>query len=94
MTYKPNPIDTSGIPLPEDIHCLVEMIAGNTHDVWAEGRISEGWRYGPEKDTAKKLTPDLVPYEDLPESEKDYDRNTAMETIKVLISLGYRITKG
>ena len=91
--YTPKPIDTTGIQLNDDILELVEMIASNTHDVWAIGRIREGWVYGEIKDSEKKLSPDLVPYEELPESEKDYDRNTAIETIKVLISLGYSINK-
>jgi len=91
--YTPLPIDTSEIFIDQDILELIELIANNTHDVWAESRIEEGWIYGPTKDSNLKTTPDLVPYEDLPESEKEYDRKTAMEAIKILISLGYKITK-
>ena len=63
------------------------------HDTWAAGRISEGYTYGPVKDAAKKTTPLLAPYQDLPESEKEYDRKTALETIKILLKLGYKIVK-
>ena len=91
--YRPEPIDTSKVMIPEELNSLIEMIAENVHDVWARGRIAEGWAYGIEKDNAKKLNPDLVPYSDLPESEKDYDRNTAVETLKVIIKLGYTIKK-
>ena len=91
--YKPNPIDTSKIEVNEDIAELIEGIAKNTHDVWAQGRIDEGWTYGPVKNSDMKTTPDLVPYDELPDSEKEYDRKTAMEAIKVLIHLGYRIIK-
>ena len=35
----------------------------------------------------------LVPYDELPESEKEYDRNTAIETLKLIIKLGYKITR-
>ena len=91
--YKPKPIDTSDIKLPEELLALTEQIAANVHDVWACGRISEGWVYGEVKDPEKKTTPLLVPYDELPESEKDYDRNTALQTLKVVLSLNYSIKK-
>ena len=72
---------------------LTEMIAKNVHDVWAKQRISEGWTYGLTKDSNLKTTPCLVPYEELPENEKDYDRNTALETLKLIQKLGYKIEK-
>lgn len=93
MTYKPEPIDTSRVELSKDILELTELLAGNTHEIWARDRLAEGWRYGSERDDAKKEHPCLVPYEELPESEKEYDRNTAMETLKVISALGYRIER-
>lgn len=89
--YKPNPMDTSDVVLPEELIELTEKIAKNTHDVWAVGRINEGWKYGNKRDDANKLTPCMVEYEDLPESEKEYDRNTSLETIKLILKLGYKI---
>ena len=91
--YTPKPIDTSDMILPEDLLSLTEEIASNVHDVWAVGRIAEGWTLGEKKDAEKKKTPLLVPYSELPESEKDYDRNTALETIKLVLKLGYQIKK-
>ena len=91
--YNPKPIDTSNIKLSDDLIELRELIASNVHDVWALGRIKEGWKYGGEKSLEKKQTPLLVPYEELPESEKEYDRNTAYETLKLIIKLGYKIEK-
>lgn len=91
--YTPEPIDTSTITLSEDLIDLIESIAKNVHDVWALQRINEGWTYGEKKSSDLKQTPLLVPYEDLPESEKEYDRNTAYETLKLIIKLGYRIKK-
>lgn len=91
--YTPNPMDTSTVVLSDEILALTERIAENVHDVWAQGRISEGWTYGPVKDPQKKVTPLLVPYDQLPESEKAYDRNTAMETIKMIILMGYELKK-
>ena len=91
--YDPKPIDTSDVALSEELLALTEMIAENTHDIWAAGRIAEGWTYGETKDSAKKTTPLLVPYSELPESEKAYDRNTSLETIKLIVKMGFRIEK-
>ena len=91
--YKPKPVDTSKVVLPEDLNALVELIAKNVHEVWAEERIKEGWTYGPVRDDIKKTTPCLVPYEELPENEKEYDRKTAFETLKLVVKLGYKIEK-
>ena len=93
MNYKPNPIDTSDVELSPEILELCEKLAENTHEVWAVGRIAQGWTYGPVRDDAKKETPCMVPYDELPESEKDYDRNTAIETLKLIIKLGFEIKK-
>ncbi|MCD8091069.1 MAG: Ryanodine receptor Ryr, partial [Clostridiales bacterium] len=87
--YEPKPVDTKDVVLPEELLSITELIAENVHDVWASGRISEGWTYGEKKDEENKKTPLLVPYGELPESEKEYDRNTAMETLKLIIKLGY-----
>jgi hypothetical protein len=93
MTYRPHPIDTAGITLGDDLEMQVERLAANNHDVWASERIDEGWKYGPARDDEAKTHPDLVPYEDLDESEKDYDRRSVRVTLKALIALGYRIEK-
>ena len=89
--YQPKPIDTSGVTLPAGLEELTERIAEHVHDIWAEGRIREGWVYGEIKDSVKKTTPLLVPYAELPESEKFYDRSTALETLRLIHTLGYEI---
>lgn len=91
--YKPKPIDTSDVELDGEILELGEMIARNVHEVWSEGRIREGWSYGETRNDAERKHPCLVPYEEIPESEKEYDRNTAMQTLKLIVKLGYKITK-
>lgn len=91
--YTPRPIPTDDIILPDALLALTERIAADVHDVWAAGRIAEGWTYGPVRDAAAKTTPLLVPYDQLPESEKAYDRNTAMQTLKLIVRMGYRIEK-
>lgn len=92
-TYLPQPVDTSQVELPQELIDLGEAIAENVHDVWAQGRLSEGWTYGPVRDDLKKQTPCLVPYSDLPEIEKAYDRNTAFETLKFILAKGFKIEK-
>ena len=91
--YTPEPIDTSNVVIPDDLMALSEIIARNTHEVWAQARMKQGWRWGKAKDNDKKTHPDLVPYEALSETEKDYDRNTSNQTIKLILSLGYSIIK-
>lgn len=91
MSYNPMPVDTSDVILPDELIALTEKIAENVHDVWAVGRIAEGWTYGEKKDAEKKTTPCLIPYDELPESEKEFDRNTAFETLKLIVKLGYSI---
>lgn len=92
-TYKPAPIDLSGIQLPDALAALTEVIAENTHEVWSQHRLAEGWTYGPVRDEKAMKHPCLVPYAELSENEKDYDRATAMNAIKLIVKLGYTIEK-
>ena len=93
MGYNPKPIDTSRWELPNEVKELVELLAQNVHEVWAEERMKDGWTYGPERNDELKQTPCLVPYDQLDESEKDYDRNTAMGTLKLILKSGYVIKR-
>ena len=92
-TYNPKPIDISDVELTEDLNELREAIAENAHEVWAADRQAQGWVFGPHRNDAAKETPCMVPYDQLPESEKDFDRNMAMNTIKLLKKLGYDLIK-
>ena len=89
--YVPKPISTDDITLSPEIMELSEKIAENVHEVWAKSRIAEGWTYGPVRDDSKKQHPCLVSYEELPEIEKEYDRKTSQETLKVIMKLGFKI---
>lgn len=90
--YSPKPIDTSDVVLPESLKPLVEQMAKNVHEVWAQTRISQGWSYGEKRDDTKKTHPCLVAYEDLPEEEKVYDRETSLGTLKLIMKLGFQIS--
>lgn len=89
--YEPHPVDLSGITLDQDLQELTEMIAEHVHDVWAVKRFKAGYTYGPVRDDNLKHNPDLVPYSMLPEGEKDYDRDMAVNAIKLVKRLGYRL---
>ena len=91
--YEPHPIDLSDVELPDELIDLREAIAENAHEVWAQGRKSQGWTYGPERNDTLKQTPDMIPYSDLTDEEKLFDREMAMNTIKLLKKLGYKISK-
>ena len=90
--YRPQPVDTGDVVLPESLTPLIEALAENVHDTWAKGRMDDGWTYGPVRDDAKKQHPCLVPYADLPESEKAYDRDTAVSTLKLICKMGYKVS--
>ena len=92
-TYVPKPIDLSDVNLNEELCELREAIAKNAHDVWAKERLAQGWSYGPQRDDAKKETPCMVEYSELPDSEKRFDREVAMNTLKLVVKLGYDIVK-
>ncbi|MBR5899473.1 MAG: Ryanodine receptor Ryr [Muribaculaceae bacterium] len=91
--YEPKPIDTNNVVLPAELDELVEKLARNVHDVWAKSRIDEGWTYGEQRNDTLKQHPCLVDYDELPESEKEYDRNTAIGTLKLITHLGFKISK-
>lgn len=93
VPYEPKAGMVTPEDLPAEFHPLMEQIAEQVHDAWAAGRLAEGWRYGPVLDREAKTHPDLVPYGQLPESERAYDRRTAAQTIDGLLRLGYRIVK-
>lgn len=91
-TYKPKIVDTSSIKLPEQLMLLAEQMAENVHEIWAATRIEQGWIYGPERNDSLKHHPCLVPYSELSEEEKVYDRNTSIETLKFILAKGWKIS--
>jgi hypothetical protein len=93
MTYKPSPADTADVTLDPALEALVEALAEDVHDQWAAARIRDGWQYGSERNDQLKFHPCLVPYGELPEAEKEYDRITAVSTLKLIRKFGFAITK-
>lgn len=91
--YEPQPIDTSDVQLPEELNVLAEQMAKNVHEVWVKSRITQGWIYGDERNDVLKTHPCLISYDELPDVEKDYDRDTAIGTLKLICKLGFKISK-
>ena len=91
--YVPAPAETGAVEIPRELAELAEMLSKNTHEVWARTRLEQGWRWGETRDDARKLHPCLIPYEELSEDEKTFDRNTALETIRLILALGFRISR-
>ena len=91
--YIPQPIDTTDIILPVELEQLVEKMSKNVHEVWSETRIQQGWTYGEQRNDELKTHPCLVPYEELSEEEKEYDRNTSIGTLKLIMKLGFKISR-
>jgi ryanodine receptor 2 len=91
--YIQQPIDTTDVKLPEELEQLVEQMSKNVHEVWAEARIKQGWTYGEQRNDELKTHPCLVPYEELPEEEKEYDRNTSVGTLKLILKLGFNLCR-
>lgn len=91
--YEPHPLNLEDVPLTEDLQELQEAIAENAHEVWAAARKAEGWTYGPVRNDTLKQHPDLIPYSALPDSEKEYDRLMAFNTIKLVKKLGWKLIK-
>ena len=93
VKYTPQPIDTKNIVLPVELEQLVEQMSKNVHEVWADTRMKQGWTYGEQRNDELKTHPCLIPYEELPEEEKVYDRNTSIDTLKFIIKQGFTISK-
>ena len=91
--YVPQPMDTSDVQLPEELGELIELMSKNVHEVWAKSRLDQGWVYGEERSDALKHHPCLIPYEELPEEERVYDRNTAIGTLNLILKEGFKISK-
>lgn len=91
--YIPLPIDTTDVNLPDELNLLVEQMSKNFHEIWAETHIQQGWKYGEQRSNELKTHPCLVPYEELPEEEKEYDRITSIGTLKLIMKLGFKISQ-
>ena len=93
MNYSPNPVDLTGIELSQELREDMEKVSKNIHETWGMERQKQGWSYGEVLDAEQKKHPCMIPYEKLPESEKDIDRATVEQTIKMLLFMGYTIEK-
>ncbi|GAV02137.1 hypothetical protein RvY_12738-2 [Ramazzottius varieornatus] len=91
-TFVPKPIDTTGVNLPNYILQIRDKLAENIHELWSVMKIEAGWTYGDVRDDHLKTNPCLTNFKNLPIAEKNYDMTLSMETLKVLLALGYHIS--
>ncbi len=89
--YIPNPVNTADVTLPAELEVLKERMAENAHEVWSQTRMDQGWTWGPERNDAQLKHPCLIPYAELPDSEKEYDRVMSVQTLKLIYKLGFQI---
>ena len=69
----------------------VEKLAEMEHERWVAERRAAGWMAGPERDTERKITPYLVPYAELPEEVKEWDRQAVRAIPEVLAATGFEL---
>jgi len=91
MAYEPKSLDLTNVQISADLVNLVEQLAEITHDNWVRQRLADGWRQGQRRNDLQKEHPGIVPYDDLPESEKEYDRKISLGVVQAMIALGYRV---
>jgi hypothetical protein len=89
IEYRPKPLCTDHVDLDDELLKLVELLAENAHDLWAHQRIQDGWTFGPERCDESRRHPCLVPYSELPDTEKVYDRNAVLGTLRAILALGF-----
>ncbi len=90
-SYNDEPTPQQEPEIPEELLPMIEQLAENVHNKWMQTRLEQGWTYSPQRNDTEKKHPCLIPYADLPEEEKLYDRNTAIETVKFILGKGFRI---
>ena len=69
----------------------VEVLAVEEHNRWMAERLADGWTLGAIKDPERKITPDLIPWEELTEVKKDFDRRPVRDIIWMLRGIGLGI---
>jgi class 3 adenylate cyclase len=85
------PTGTPPVKLTADIVSLVEQLAEFNHECWLKERTGQGWKFGPKRDEDRKENPCMVPYAELSEDDKKFNRATALETIRTILDLGYNM---
>jgi len=71
-----------------DVETL-EKLAEAAHKVWMEGKLRDGWKYGPVTDKTSKTHNCLVPYNELTEADKESDRDMVRGIPRILAAAGY-----
>ncbi|KAL4003146.1 RIH domain family protein [Acanthocheilonema viteae] len=89
--FVPKPIDISTVVLPHFAMEIHEKLAENLHELWAMRKIELGWNYGEVRDERTRRHPCLTSFQQLPQNEKTYNINLAIDTMKTIEALRYHM---
>ncbi|MCP9259463.1 Ryanodine receptor 44F [Dirofilaria immitis] len=89
--FVPVLVDISNVVLPEFAMEIHEKLAENLHELWAMRKIELGWSYGEVRDQKTRRHPCLTSFQQLPQNEKTYNINLAIDTMKTIEALRYHM---
>jgi hypothetical protein len=82
--------DDAGFAFTDD---EVEGLAQREHERWAQERRTDGWRYGPSRDAVAKTNPLLVAWDELPEGDRESNRETVRGWPALLARAGFELVR-
>ncbi len=91
MDWEMRPLNSQGEIIEKISPEVVEVLAKKEHEAWMKERYSTGWIYGKTKNVDQKVSPDLIPYEQLSEASKDKDRDSINNIPELLAMIGMAI---
>ncbi|KAG6954114.1 hypothetical protein JG688_00012516 [Phytophthora aleatoria] len=90
--YKPNPIDTKEMDLPQWFAPHHELVAAQMHYDWCRGKSLAGWKYGDVRDDAHLVHPLMLPMRALDDTARARNFASVDEIIKCVVALGVHVT--
>ena len=69
----------------------MEVLAQLEHRRWMADKYLAGYSYGKVRDEDHMLHPDLIPWDDLTEADREKDRNNVRQIPELLSTQGYKI---
>jgi voltage-gated potassium channel Kch len=78
-------------PLSTFTNQELEYLAEKEHERWMKEKIAQGWKPGPERNKERKETPFLIPYDQLSEEIKEYDREAVRQIPALLAKINLKI---
>jgi hypothetical protein len=91
--YVPKPLDLDHILVPADLDPVLDSCAALIHRMWCQEHLKDHWTHGAVLDENLHTHPLLVPFHELPVESMTMNINSVTQTVKVLLYLGFRITR-